>query len=175
MADEEEELEKNAGKASSSGKLMQIIMLVLLLAALGLGGFNAWTIHSAVSQMAKKQIANGDTGKGKNKGKAKHPKLPAILVPMDALTVNLADEGESRYLHVKIEFSVEGKVHEATFNNFVAPIKDMIITTLSSKKIADIRTQQGKFALKQEIAYRINKLIGDTIVKKIYFSDFVIQ
>jgi len=166
MADEDEE--KSEGK---SGNMMQIIMLVLLFGALGIGGFNAWTIHSMVSQKSVQSQAQGDVA-GK---KAKPKKLPVIVVPLEPLTVNLADAGESRYLHVKITIGVEGKASEAAFKTFAAPIKDMIITTLSSKTLKDIRTQQGKFALKQEIAYRINKLVGDSVVKKIYFSDFVIQ
>jgi len=178
MADEdaeeqEEELEEGAGKkASSSGGLLQIITLVVVVAALGLGGFNAWTIHSMGSQMAKKQVQEPSKGDGTGKQAVK---LPPIVMTLDALTVNLADEGESRYLHVKIKLSVEGKAAEASVKAFSTPINDLIITTLSSQTSESVRGQQGKFALKQEIAYRINKLIGDTVVKKIYFADFVVQ
>jgi len=169
MADEEEieneEAEKS--KSSSSGKLLPIIMIVLLVAALGLGGFNAWKIQTMnVSPSEKNQQLQAKTA---------GIKLKTIIVTLGGITVNLADEGESRYLHVKIKIAVEGKAHQAALAAFAAPVKDLIITSLSSKTVKDIRTQQGKFALKQELAYRINTLIGDTIVKKIYFSDFVVQ
>ena len=96
-------------------------------------------------------------------------------MPLKGITVNLADEGDSRYLHIKIKLAVEGKADQAAIAAFTAPIMDLVITTLSSKTVKDIRTSQGKFALKEELAYRINKVIGKAVVKRIYFSDFVVQ
>ncbi len=171
MADREpnNDQEKEEKGKSSSGKLLQVIIIVLLVAALGLGGFIAWklvTMHVPLIA-GQKPLPTRTT--------AIKLTLPTIIVPLKGITVNLADAGENRYLHIKIKLSVEGKADKAAIAPFTAPIMDLVITTLSSKTVKDISSSQGKFALKEELAYRINKVVGKAVVKRIYFSDFVIQ
>ncbi len=167
--DDQEEGEKS--KSSSSGNFLQIIIIVLLIAVLGLGGFIAWKLKAGHVSL----VAGQKSSSTKVKAKVRKLNLPAIIVPLKSITVNLEGAGESRYLHVKIKLAVEGKADQAAIAAFSAQIMDLVITTLSSKTVKDIRTAQGKFALKGELAYRINKAIGHAAVKKIYFSDFVIQ
>ncbi len=158
-------------KKKSSISLIQIIIIVLLLAVLGLGGFIAWKLINLDIPVAQneQQLAQEDIPK----------EGPGILIDMDNITVNLADEEESRFLRVKMKLEVENDESKLKIDTYKVQIKDLIITLLSSKRFDDVRTPQGKYNLKEQLVYRINELINgkpsDGPVKNMFFSDFVAQ
>lgn len=170
MADEETEnddSQQQKEKKKSSITLFQIIIIVLLLAVLGLGGFIAWKLINLDIPVAQneQQLAPEDIPQAG----------PGILVDMENITVNLADEDESRFLRVKMKLEVENEESKLKVEAYNVQIKDLIITILSSKRFDDVRTPQGKYDLKLELVYRINSLVGGDPVKNMFFSDFVAQ
>jgi len=175
MADEEEKQEKETKKKKkSSGGLLPIINLVLLLLVLAVGGFIAWTLM----QMEQHTTSNAKTAQTEDTVIPEaddNSNEPSILMDMDNITVNLADTDRSRFLRTKIKLAVRNDVAKAKIEENKAKINDLIITLLSSKKFSDIRTPQGKYALKQELIYRINRAVGGKPLKNIYFTDFVSQ
>jgi len=173
MADKEidKDAPKQEGKnKSSSVNIVQIIILVLLLATLGLGGFIAWKLVTLDIPIMP--------GQGQASPPKKAELTPGILMELDNVTVNLADTEDSRFLRVKIKLEVANEEDKAKIEPYKAQIKDLIITLLSGKSYSDVRTKQGKFALKEELAYRINTLVSGTPgrpVESVLFSDFVAQ
>ena len=167
MADKEiENDEGQEEKKGSSISIFQIIIVVLLVAVLGLGGFIAWKLINLEIPVAQTgQTATEDIPEAG----------PGILIDMENITINLADEDESRFLRVKMKLEVKDEESKAKVDAFNAQIKDLIITTLSSKTFDDVRTPQGKYNLKEELIYRINSFIGGEPVKNMFFSDFVAQ
>jgi len=163
--------EKEGKKKPSSGNLLQIIILVLLLVVLGLGGFIAWKlVNLKIPLLSGQPQISQQTSQPEKTGEK-----PGILVELDNITVNLADTEESRFLRVKIKLEVKNEKDQAKIDAFKTQIKDLIITLLSEKTFNDVRTSQGKFALKEELAWRINSFIGGRPVKNLYFSGFVAQ
>ncbi|MDQ6957889.1 MAG: flagellar basal body-associated FliL family protein [Mariprofundaceae bacterium] len=174
MADEEEKQEGKPKEKKSSGGLLPIINLVLLLLVLAVGGFIAWTLM----QMEKPTAQTGKVAQTEDTAipeAADDTGQPPVLVGMDTITVNLADTDISRYLHTKIDLAVRNEEAKAKIEANKAKINDLVITLLSSKKFSDIRTPQGKYALKEEMVYRINRAVGGKPVKSLYFTDFVSQ
>ena len=173
MADKEADNDtsgKEGKKKSSSGGLLPIINLVLMLLVLVLGSFIAWKLV-----VLEVPIVNGQEQTAPPEATVWKP---GVLMELDNITVNLADLQESRFLRVKIKLDVEGDEDVARIDPYRAQIKDLIISLLSGKSFSDVRTSQGKFALKEELAYRINMEVGGkpgTPVRKVYFSDFVAQ
>ena len=168
MADNEvENSEDQEGKKSSSISIFQIIIIALLLAVLGLGGFIAWKLVNL-----EIPTAQNDQLVAENAAAAAGP---GILIDMENITINLADEDESRFLRIKMKLEVKDEEAKGKVDAFNAQIKDLIITTLSSKTFDDVRTPQGKYNLKEELIYRINSFIGGEPVKNMFFSDFVAQ
>ncbi|GMQ99678.1 MAG: flagellar basal body-associated protein FliL [Zetaproteobacteria bacterium] len=175
MADEEEKQGKESkGEKKSSGGLLPIINFVLLVLVLATGGFIAWKLMQMeqpavqtgkVAQTEDTAIpeAEDDTGQ------------PPVLMDMDNITVNLADTDASRFLRTKIKLAVRSTEAKVKIEENMAKINDLVITLLSSKKFSDIRTPQGKYALKEEMVYRINRAVGGKPVKNLYFTDFVSQ
>ncbi|MDX8405939.1 MAG: flagellar basal body-associated FliL family protein [Mariprofundus sp.] len=171
MADAEKE-----EKEKSSGGLLPIINLVLLVLVLAVGGFVAWKLLSmeqpaavddkaAVTQTDDTAIPEAEE---ENTG-------PPIMMSIDDITVNLADTDQSRFLRTKIKLEVRSEEAQTKVTENMVKVNDMIITLLASKKFSDIRTPQGKYALKEDLVYRLNRIIGGKPIKSLYFSDFVSQ
>ncbi|HKJ82705.1 MAG TPA: flagellar basal body-associated FliL family protein [Mariprofundaceae bacterium] len=174
MADEqvEGEVEEKGKKKKSSGGMLQKIILILLVLLLGLGGFIAWKLVTL-----KTPVLSGQAGSHSGSASAdqKAQDKPGIYMSLDDITVNLADVEEARFLRAKIKLEVKDKQAEKSVKANMARVKDLIITVLSSKTFDDVRTSQGKFALKEELAYRINRAIGGHPVLDVYFTNFVAQ
>lgn len=54
-------------------------------------------------------------------------------------------------------------------------VRDAIIILLSGKTYAELSTADGKMLLKNEVAARLNQILGTPRVVRIYFTEFVVQ
>jgi len=174
MADEEKKQDEEPKGKKSSGGLLPVINLILLLLLLGVGGFTAWKLIQ-MNQPTASNVRVAQTGDTIIPEANDSTNEPPILINMDNITVNLADTDNSRFLRTKIKLAVRSKEAETKIEDNMAKINDLVITLLSSKKFSDIRTPQGKYALKEEMVYRINRAVGGKPVKSLYFTDFVSQ
>ncbi|MFQ5355118.1 MAG: flagellar basal body-associated protein FliL [Mariprofundaceae bacterium] len=167
MADKEPD--KVEEEKKSSGGLLQIIIIILLIAVLGLGGFIAWKLTNL-------EIPAAGTSQEEEKPlEEPAEKKPAILMDLDKVTVNLADEVERRYLQATITLAIVDEEGVAKVEEHKTQIRDLIITLLANKEFKEVRTSQGKHALKEELVYRINTIVGGEPVVSVYFSNFVAQ
>lgn len=96
-------------------------------------------------------------------------------VPLPDLTVNLADPGGTRYLKIgmEVELNAPEAAQELTAQN--ARVRDAIILLLSSKTVAALSSPDGKVLLKNEVAARLNQILGEPRVVRIFFTNFVFQ
>jgi len=169
MADDKEE-------KKASGGLLPIINLVLLVLVLGVGGFIAWKMVSMEQQPEVTQEAPTQTPETKiPEVEAEDPDAPPIFLDIADITINLADTEVSRFLRAKIKLEVRGEEAQQKVELNMIKINDMVITLLSSKTFDEIRTPQGKYELKEDLVYRINRLVTGKPVKNLYFTDFVSQ
>jgi len=102
---------------------------------------------------------------------------PAVgaIESLETFIANLADEEEKRYLKatVQVEFFAATVPHE--FSAHGPQVRDLLLTLLTSKTFAEIRTPEGKAVLREEIINRINRVLRDDLVKAVYFTEFVVQ
>jgi flagellar FliL protein len=172
MADNEEGKEKSGG-----GGLLPIINLVLLVLVLAVGGFIAWKLIS-MEQLATEQPAatavqqTDDTAIPEAEDDSDEP---PVSMDLDNLTINLADTDRDRYLRVKITLELRNEEAKAKVSENMVKIKDLLISSISGKKFSEIRTPQGKYELKLDLIYRINRIVGGKPIKNLYFADFVSQ
>jgi flagellar FliL protein len=136
---------KSANQAAASesakkkgGKLPVIIALALML---GAGGF------FGMKMRAPKTVKEPEI------------KLGAIE-KLDEFLVNLQDGGS--YLRVAIAIQLKDGIKGEEFKEKMPIIQDAIIDTLTSKTLSQIRTLDGKRALRRQIAKAINTGIEKT-------------
>jgi flagellar FliL protein len=98
-----------------------------------------------------------------------------VTYALDPFIVNIYDGQELRYLRIRIEMEVAGEEVKNQMKAQDAPIRDGILTLLTSKTWQDLQSPQGKEQLKQQIMAAVSKIAAQGSVKQVYFTDFVVQ
>jgi len=162
------EQEKEKEEKKPKGKMIKIIMVLVLVAALGGGGFLAWNFLEI-----KKQSSTEIEEKKPQKVVAQKP----ISYSLDSFIVNLMDKTGlgKRYLKVGIILEIDTEERKILIEKYKPKIRDTILLLLSSKTFGEISTMEGKLELKRGLITRLNQILGETIINKIYFTEFVVQ
>jgi flagellar FliL protein len=93
---------------------------------------------------------------------------------LDPFIVNLFDERGVRYLKVRLDIELWDATEEE-IQKKTPKIRDSLIVLLSSKKYEEIGSLEGKARLREEILFRLNRILGEGKAKEVYFTDFVVQ
>lgn len=126
----------------------------------------------AASAPTTQRAAENATAKG---APAPAPRSVQKPVPLPEFTVNLADAPGNRYLKIGMEVEFNTPDAGKTIQNETARVRDAIILLLSGKTVRELSSPDGKVMLKNEVAGRLNQILGAAQVVRVYFTDFVIQ
>lgn len=161
--DVEEEQEPQPKKS-----FLKFIVLGVIVIAVGAGGYLGWDLlvkgkkEEAVTPKSRPQIRRQEVG---------------IIYPLESFIVNLMDKAGlgKRYLKVKIIIEIGGEEAKKVVDGQKPRLRDTILLLLSSQSFKEINTMEGKLELKQALLSRINQTLGEGIVQRIYFTEFVVQ
>ncbi len=172
---------EDAPKKKGKGKLFIIIIAVVVLIVAGvavkmfvLGGKKEQPANQKNEQQAQQNENQG----GENL--AQQNLEPVVVGP---IIVNLADAGGDRYLKLKLVLlEAKKKAQESQKEETKtgisledAIIKNAIIVTTSAKTSDDLLSVSGKEELKSELISAINRALHKNLVRKIFFTEFIIQ
>jgi flagellar FliL protein len=94
------------------------------------------------------------------------------IVPFETFLVNL---NGGKYLRLQLQAEMETPDIPRRLYARIVPIRDAIITLLTEKTAADLDSPQGKDELKKTVKVIINEQLKRQDVRRIYFTQFVIQ
>jgi flagellar FliL protein len=153
--------------ASKLGNKKIIAMVVVLLLIIG-GGVGAFMFLK--SQKAKEEAAALAE-------KDKQAALPQnAFVDMDEIIVNLNTDGKAvSFMKVKITLEVADAADVAVVNKLMPRIRDVLQVYMRELRPADMQGSVGLYRLKEELLYRINKLVYPAKVSDLLFKDVLIQ
>jgi flagellar FliL protein len=155
--------EDTGEKKKSPMKLVIILLVVLLLAG---GGVVGW------------MMMRGDkdtTGAAAGSKPAAQEVDEGISYPMDTFVTNLADPGGKRYIKTKITLEYTDEKLGDELKQRLPQLRDVILSLLGSKTLADIQGIDGKIALRTELIRQINQILKTGKIRNLYFTEFVIQ
>lgn len=167
MADEE--IAQEEGK--KKGGMLKWIILAVAIIGLGVGGYFGYTMFFAAPA---DDAASEGMAEGEQTGEALED-LEGQLVPLPMFLVNLADPLGRRYLKLGVEVEVRDEETAASLLKYEAKVKDTLLLLLSSKTYDSLSTMKAKVELKQEIADRLNQIVGNGAVLRVYITEMVIQ
>lgn len=166
MADED--VIQEEGK---KGGMLKWIIIAVVVIALGVGGYFGYTMFLAGGD----EPAAEETVESEGDDKAALESLEGQLVPLPVFLVNLADPLGRRYLKLGLEVEVRDPEAVANLTKYEAKIKDVMLLLLSSKTYESLATMEAKMELKQEIATRLNQILGKGSVLRVYITEMVVQ
>ncbi|MBN1225721.1 MAG: flagellar basal body-associated FliL family protein [Deltaproteobacteria bacterium] len=110
----------------------------------------------------------------KSKNKVEENK---IIVPLESFIVNLLGKSRlgNRYLKVIMQLEISSEKDKDLIDKHKPQLRDTILLFLSNQTFDDVKTVEGKLELKQSLLSRINNILGQAIVKQVYFTEFVVQ
>jgi flagellar FliL protein len=161
MSDEDKAVAETPKKKKRS-KLMLLAPVVLLLA--GVPGGAYWWMHR-------------HTGGGAPGAEAPKPDHSGVL-PLDPLTVNLADKESPRFLRITMSLVIEeGEEIEELKKNALklARVRSELLELLTQQLSDHLVAPEGKNELKRAIAQRASKVLQPLKVTDVLLADFVVQ
>lgn len=105
----------------------------------------------------------------------KHAPLSERLITLEPFVVNLDEAGAKRFLKTRIELETGSPNEKTELQTRSAQMRDTIIVLLTSKRLEDLGGFEGKVILKNEIARRLNDMLGEEQIKSVLITEFVIQ
>ncbi|MBI1394800.1 MAG: flagellar basal body-associated protein FliL [Betaproteobacteria bacterium] len=155
------------GGGKKSKKLLIIILaVVLVLAAAGggaayflLGGKKKHKGHGGEHVTATAD-EGGYADEGDEEDDGGHSGKPPVYESLEPFVVNLATEAADRYLQVGIDVKVSSPEIAEKIKQHLPEIRNEILLILSSKKVDELTTLEGKNRLRVEIRDAVNKPIG---------------
>jgi len=115
------------------------------------------------------------SAKGKA-GAVQHVEKGPVLV-LDEFLVNLSDSSGDHFLKATVGLELDkdkGKTPES-LKEQIAPIRDAVLSSLSSKTRDQVSPLPGREKLKAEIKKKVNESLGEDDVRSVYFTNFVTQ
>ncbi|ACV67877.1 flagellar basal body-associated FliL family protein [Desulfohalobium retbaense] len=169
MAKKDENAAKQGAKGDRKFKLLLIVASVFLLAAIGAGGYYIGTQWGSESEAAQENTPSSESVSFDSKGEL------GPLVEMDDFLVNIADGEQTRYLKASITVEATDKKSQDELNKRIPQIRDVIIFHLGTKTFDQVRDLQGKKQLRAELTKRLNGIVDQRLVQRIFFTEFVVQ
>ncbi|MBF0181454.1 MAG: flagellar basal body-associated FliL family protein [Magnetococcales bacterium] len=181
------------GGGGGGGGMMKIILPVI---ALLLGGGGGYFVGSS---MSAKQGVEAEKLEPTAEQKSKKPEeMVGGMFKLDPFVVNLNEPKGNRYLKTTIQLEMddssakkEGKEEkkaegekgaaleksplEQELERRKAQLQDIILALLTSKTSKELQALEGKFRLREELLARINALLVNGSITRVYFTEFVIQ
>ena len=155
-------------KAAGGGKkkLLIIVLIVVVLLLIG-GGIGAYFLLSGEDpQFAAEGEANVQEQQVGQVGP---------MVSIESFIVNILDDEQSRYLKAAITLEADSEAAVMELNQRMPQIKDAILLLVGNKTFAELSDLQGKLQLRAELLNKINSILVQGKVRRIYFTDFVVQ
>jgi flagellar FliL protein len=190
MAEEESKQAETGGAEvtaqAPAGKRKKILFLIIgLLVLLVAGGVPAAyfmfrkpaaKIDELASDIAEKEDEEEDQGKRVGSGESldfeEGEEAIGAIVPFDTFLVNL---NGGKYVRVQVQVEFDSMDVPSRFYTRMVPIRDAIISLLTQQTAESLEDSKGKDKLKIAIRNLMNDVLRKEEVRKVYFTQFVIQ
>ncbi|MBF0369587.1 MAG: flagellar basal body-associated FliL family protein [Magnetococcales bacterium] len=167
MAEDEGQEEESEGGGGGMGKIILPVVALLI----GAGG--GWFLGNSTATQEAVETEEVDP---QEQAEPKDPvELVGEMFKLDPFVVNLNESRGNRYLKTTIQLEMDNEALRPELERRQPQLQDIILALLTSKNSKELQALEGKFRLREELLSRINALLVNGTVKRVYFTEFVIQ
>jgi flagellar FliL protein len=98
-----------------------------------------------------------------------------VIVDLKTFTTNLNEPSGRRFLKVTLSMEVDDQEAADELKRKMSDVMDVILMLLSSQSADDISSPDGKERLRSQILNRTNNIMTKSKVRKVKYSEFIIQ
>jgi len=99
-------------------------------------------------------------------------KVIKYSVDIPELTTNLANDD---FIRISFKIQTDSKKAKKELDKRIFQVNNIIILELSEKKPEDIKGKDGQKKLEENVKVKINELMQDGTVEKVYITQFLLQ
>jgi flagellar protein FliL len=99
----------------------------------------------------------------------------AVVYAIKDIVVNPAGTSGSRFLSVSFGFELASAADATEFESHEPLVRDVLITILSSKTMAELTDAKEKEIMRVQIKKRLQQLLNSEEPNAVYYTDFVLQ
>lgn len=160
--------------------LLMILLIVALALALGAAGY-AFMMNRGLAQQIEAlnatvtEALDEPAGEPAIEGIVQPQREVGKIHPLGDFVVNLLDPANLRYIKCRIEVEVEDEDVLQELQKREAQVKDMVVSLLGSLTYSDIQGVGGKSRLRQQLLVRINRMLTEGPVVRVYLTELVVQ
>lgn len=97
-------------------------------------------------------------------------------VSLEEISVNLySRKTRLRFLNTKLDLELFQNGMQDKLKDLTPIINDQLIDIAGNMKASELNSITGKILLESRIKKRLNNILGAPVIKRIYFSKFIIQ
>ena len=169
------EAEGKAGAESSGGSKKMIMFGLVGVGAIVMGVVLAFFVLKPMLSDSPDGEAEGDKKPAVTKKKHGGSHQEPIFYAVKDIVVNPAGTGGTRFLSVSFAFQVDSPEMAASLKSKETIIRDVLITILSAKTIAQLTDPKQKEIIRYQIKKRVSELMKSEELTAVYYTDFVLQ
>jgi flagellar FliL protein len=155
MAEEDKELQLDAGESNGANKkkkmiIIMIIVGVIVILGAGLGAFFAL---KGGSDKSEDTVAEEDAG----------PPKEAHYLSLKAFTSSARSEGSNAITYLRVEFSLLFRNAEAmaVIEEHMPEVRNRLINVINTATIEEIKTTEGKEKLQKDLIEAIDEMMSE--------------
>lgn len=141
----------------------KLILILILCNLIGLGGIGAYLVLFSDNGSAAAQEETSD------------PETFGALVELPTLIVNLSGERWGRFMRVSLQMEAREEEDGATIEAALIPIQNRLVIFFSELDPERIRTVGAKAEISEELVVMINEVTGGEPVRRVFYTEFVVQ
>lgn len=163
-------------KKGGALKIVAIVVGAILLVGASLGG----SYFIMQTMLNNQEQAQADAKSGKKEKKPKKPLPPPNYFAFDPpFVVNFEDESAVRFLQITVEVMTRDPLMVENLKTHMPKLRNDLVLLFGSVSYEDVRTLQGKEALRAKTLAAIQKAmqerVGKPAVEEVYFTSLVVQ
>lgn len=151
-----------------------IIQLVAVYFILGNIMLSRFKTHNEAETAAAELKADGH-GKGEKKGAEGSSGPSNFFFTVDDVIINPAGTNGQRLMLVSVGFGVATDEAKKKLSEKEVLVKDIVISTLSCKKLEELNQVGYKDTLKVQLSKSLNDIMPDAEINSVVFSKYIIQ
>ncbi|MEM9068654.1 MAG: flagellar basal body-associated FliL family protein [Myxococcota bacterium] len=162
MADEE--TKDAAGEEEPEKKKKPMVLIIVLINLIAVGGLGVYLIffHTPTVVAAPAEPAPRETEYGP-------------LVELTPLVANLNDQHIGHYIRVAMHLEVADEETKLEVEQAIIPIRNRLVIYFSDLSTEQANSVGSRDRIREELVESINEVLGAPKVRRIFYTDFVVQ